>query len=184
MCKFLWEWSHQQEYVYPVLCLPCSLFTFPLCPYIMAGSPNKALPARLLLLKYVLELGSSWLMIFCKRSTFFPGAPLAQRLKSKTSLAWHKKNSSNQINQHGHPHPNWIIMYGVFNVFNVGGSSHESAGITPSLGSLSSMAYWASADLRRRTELDAWTAFSKSQGTQYVNSKIAAFSWHITKLCN
>ena len=64
MCKFLWEWSHQQEYVYPVLCLPCSLFTFPLCPYIMAGSPNKALPARLLL-KYVLELGSSWLMIFC-----------------------------------------------------------------------------------------------------------------------
>ena len=41
MCKFLWEWSHQQEYVYPVLCLPCSLFTFPLCPYIMAGSTTK-----------------------------------------------------------------------------------------------------------------------------------------------
>jgi len=29
------------------------------------------------------------------------------------------------------------LNHGVFNVFNVGGSSHESAGITPSLGSLS-----------------------------------------------
>ena len=48
----------------------------------LAQPPNKALPARLLL-KYVLELGSSWLMIFCgDPHCFLVQTPLAQRLKS------------------------------------------------------------------------------------------------------